>query len=30
MAAGAARFLAKPANAEQLTSAIAQTVAGVR
>jgi len=30
MAAGASRFLAKPANAEQLTSAIAQTVAGVR
>lgn len=30
MAAGAARFLGKPANAEQLTSAVAQTLAGVR
>ena len=30
MAAGAARFLGKPTSAEQLTSAIAQTLAGVR
>lgn len=30
MAAGAARFLGKPANAEQLVSAVAQTLAGVR
>ena len=30
MAAGAARVLGKPANGEQLASAVAQTLAGVR
>ena len=30
MAAGAVRFLGKPANGEQLVSAVAQTLAGVR
>jgi len=30
MAAGAARFLGKPANTEQLVSAVAQTLEGVR